>query len=348
MNDKVLKLEKIIPVLLAAAVIIFDLWIYFQNIDVRYPMLFKAVCLIFSGIVLVLVFGLRYVYRKIVLDFSDKVCGYVDELSKGSLSKLIPDEDTLTSKIQMKLDKLADITYANVSRQANQKKEVQQMVSDISHQLKTPIANITMYSAMLEDEKFTQEQKKEFTRVVANQVGKLEFLVDALAKMSRLESHLIQLEIKPAKIFETLFYAVSQVGTKAENKNIDIHVDCDEALLLPHDAKWTCEALFNILDNAVKYTPEGGKVSIHVEPWELFTKIDIKDTGIGISSEHYQDIFKRFYREGKVHLTEGLGIGLYLSRQIISEQGGYIKVKSKENEGSVFSVFLPNEYTDAG
>lgn len=161
-------------------------------------------------------------------------------------------------------------------------------------------------------------------------------------KMSRLETSLIHLEVKPARIFDTLFQALSQVGAKAEFKEIQLSCSCDEDLVVSHDPKWTQEALFNILDNAVKYTPEGGRITVNTEVWEMFTKIDISDTGIGIAREHYEDIFKRFYREGKVHLEEGVGIGLYLSRQIITRQGGYIRVSSKEGEGTTFSVFLPN------
>lgn len=340
MNKQKIDFGKIVGVLMVASVLVFDVWIYFftgQNSA------FKAGCLFFSLIVLGLAAALNRAYRKQVLDLADTVCRSVDQLSGGEIPAADPQEDTLISKIQMKLDKLSDITYAAVSRQTHQKEEVQQMVSDISHQLKTPIANITMYSAMLDNDSFTSGQKQEFLKVIQSQVEKMEFLVEALAKMSRLESHLIHLEIRSAKIYETLFQAVSQVSSSAEKKQISLSIECDEALLLPHDARWTAEAIFNILDNAVKYTPANGLVSVCVEPWELFTKIDIQDNGIGISLEHYEDIFKRFYREGKVHQTEGFGIGLYLSREIITQQGGYIKVKSKENEGTVFSVFLPNE-----
>ncbi|MEG0377306.1 MAG: ATP-binding protein, partial [Eubacterium sp.] len=112
--------------------------------------------------------------------------------------------------------------------------------------------------------------------------------------------------------------------------------------LLFHDPKWTAEALFNLLDNAVKYTKEGGTLTITADQWEMYTKIDIKDTGIGIAPEHVTDIFNRFYREPKVHNTPGIGVGLYLTRDIIMKQNGYFKVHSIPGKGSIFSVFLPN------
>lgn len=303
----------------------------------------KVGCYSLCALIALTGFLLWRVLRSQVVSFSDTVCHYVDTLAEGEVPQINGEEDTLLSKIQMKLDKLSDLTYSAAARQTRQKQEVQKMVSDISHQLKTPIANITMYTAMLENEGLSPEQRKKFCHVVSGQVEKMEFLVEALAKMSRLESRLIVLDSKPARIFDTLAHAVMQVSNAAEKKKIDIQIDGDEQLMVPHDPKWTGEAFFNIIDNAVKYTPEGGRVSIHTEAWELFTKIDIRDTGIGIAKEHYQDIFKRFYREGKVHLAEGVGIGLYLSREIIAQQGGYIKVKSEEHAGSIFSVFLPNQ-----
>lgn len=114
-------------------------------------------------------------------------------------------------------------------------------------------------------------------------------------------------------------------------------------MVVSHDRKWTSEALFNILDNAVKYTPEGGQIRVSVESWEMYVKIDIADTGIGISEQHQGAIFKRFYREDIVHDVDGIGIGLYLAREIVTLQGGYIRVTSEVGRGSTFSVFLPRQ-----
>ena len=120
-------------------------------------------------------------------------------------------------------------------------------------------------------------------------------------------------------------------------------MDCLENLVVSHDRKWTGEALFNILDNAVKYTPEGGQICVLVESLEMYVKIDIADTGIGISEQDQGAIFKRFYREDIVHDADGIGIGLYLAREIVTLQGGYIRVTSEVGRGSTFSVFLPRQ-----
>lgn len=133
------------------------------------------------------------------------------------------------------------------------------------------------------------------------------------------------------------------MSPKAEKKNIHISVQCKETLQIVHDEKWTTEALFNILDNAVKYTPENGSIRISVSTSEFYTKIDISDTGKGISEKNHAAIFKRFYREPEVHNQEGIGIGLYLAREIITMQNGYIEVTSELYKGAVFSVFIPND-----
>lgn len=333
------RLEHICAAALLLLALLFSVLVYGSEMEREE----KALCFVCTALMVLASVLFWLILRRQVLVFSQSVCAYVDTLAGGEIPQIHPDEDTLTSKIQMKLDKLSDITYSAAARQEGQKQEIQRMVSDISHQLKTPIANLTMYSSMLENEGLDAAQRAKFLRAITSQAEKLEFLVEALAKMSRLESRLISLDVKPGRIYDTLAHVMMQVSASAERKHILLTADCEEGLIVPHDAKWTVEALFNIVDNAVKYTPEGGKVSIRVQPWELFTRIEIEDTGIGIAKEHYEDVFKRFYRESKVHQQDGVGIGLYLSREIVSQQGGYIQVRSKENTGTVFSVFLPNQ-----
>ena len=214
------------------------------------------------------------------------------------------------------------------------------MISDISHQVKTPIANLKMINSTLIDQEVPVQKQKEFLAAQTSQLDKLDFLMQAMIKTSRLETGVISLEKKEQPIYDTLAAALGGILLSAEKKRIDVQVDCPERLEACHDRKWTSEALFNILDNAVKYTPEGGQIRVRVECWEMYLKIDIADTGIGIPEQHQGTIFKRFYREDAVHDVDGIGIGLYLAREIISLQGGYIRVASEAGKGSVFSVFL--------
>ena len=167
-------------------------------------------------------------------------------------------------------------------------------------------------------------------------------MLQAMIKTSRLETGVISLAPKVQPLYDTLAAALGGILFNAEKKQIEVTVDCPETVSAAHDRKWTTEALFNILDNAVKYTPAGGKIHVAVACWEIYVKIDISDTGIGIPEQHQGTIFKRFYREDSVHDAPGIGIGLYLAREIITRQAGFIRVSSKVGAGSTFSVCLPH------
>ena len=186
-----------------------------------------------------------------------------------------------------------------------------------------------------------EEKQREFLQASSGQLEKLDFLMQAMIKTSRLETGVISLDRKIQPLYDTLAAALGGILLNAERKHIHVSVDCPEDIILPHDRKWTSEALFNILDNAVKYTPAGGSIRVSVQSWEFYVKIDITDSGKGIAENRQGMIFKRFYREEEVHDVEGIGIGLYLAREIISMQGGYIRVTSALGSGSTFSVFLP-------
>lgn len=164
--------------------------------------------------------------------------------------------------------------------------------------------------------------------------------MQSLIKMSRLETGTFTLHVEEARLSDTIAQAMSTVWAKAEAKGTDLSAECDPAITVQHDPKWTAEAIGNILDNAVKYTPSGGKVAVTVRPWQFYTRVDVTDTGIGIAEEHYNDVFQRFYRAQEVAGQEGVGLGLYLANGIITRQKGYISVKSKVGEGTTFSVYL--------
>ena len=189
----------------------------------------------------------------------------------------------------------------------------------------------------------TEEQQKEFLQAAGSQLDKLDFLIQAMVKTSRLETGVITLEKKPAPITDTLTAALNSVLAPLEKKQITLSVNCPDDLTFSHDSRWTAEALYNILDNAVKYTPAYGRIRVNVQEWEMYFKIDISDTGRGIPEKEQAAIFKRFYRAKAVHDIDGIGIGLFLAREIITLQGGYILVASNVGCGSTFSVFLPRK-----
>ena len=301
-----------------------------QNITaVWYVVLFGIFVLLCAVCFMVLV------RRKLAM-FSDSFCSLIDNMLSGNMQpKQIIEEESLFYKIEYRLNRLYEVMQENKNSIAQERADLQELISDISHQVKTPIANLKMINSTL--------LQKEFLTAQASQLDKLDFLMQMMIKTSRLEAGVISLEKKSQPLYDTLAAALGGILLNAEKKQINVQVDCPENLVVSHDRKWTGEALFNILDNAVKYTPEGGQIRVSVESWEMYVKIDIADTGIGISEQHQGAIFKRFYREDIVHDVDGIGIGLYLAREIVTLQGGYIRVTSEVGRGSTFSVFLPRQ-----
>ena len=295
-------------------------------------------CALFGQFLLVIFFGRR------LSVFTSDLCRTLDHMVNGDEEpEPANDSETLFARITHRLSRLYGIMQENRRKVDEERQELQMLVSDISHQVKTPVSNLKMVTDTLLTRPVTDAERTDFLQGIRNQTDKLDFLFQALVKTSRLETGAIRVEKKNGLLFDTLAQAMSGIVYGAEKKAISVSVDCPEDLFLYHDSKWTAEALFNLLDNAVKYTPAGGNVNVSVEQWEMYVKLDITDTGKGITESKQASIFRRFYREEVVHDEPGVGIGLYLAREIITRQGGYIKVSSEIGKGSTFSVFLPKK-----
>lgn len=251
-------------------------------------------------------------------------------------------EDSILGKLQFQTNKLINILKNQNKRIENEKNEIKSLISDIAHQLKTPLTNLRMYGEFLQDENLSEDERKEFNEIILLSLNRLSFLIESMIKMSRLESGVIQLKPELAPLNETLVNALKNVQKKAKDKNINIEIQKLEQVNIIHDKKWTSEAIFNVIENAVKYTKSNGMIRIKIINYEIFSRIDIEDNGMGISEEELPKIFTRFYRGQNVTEEEGIGIGLYLTREIISRQGGYIKVSSNE-KGTIFSLFFKKD-----
>ena len=276
-----------------------------------------------------------FLCRKLVLFSDDMLNGLAAPLQSY-------EEESLFYKINHRLARLYEVLRENRESIAKERADLQELISDISHQVKTPISNLKMVNATLLEQPMPKEKQREFLQASSGQLEKLDFLMQAMIKTSRLETGVISLDKKMQPLYDTLAAALGGILLNAERKNIHVSVACPADIVLAHDRKWTSEALFNILDNAVKYTPVGGDIQVSVQSWEFYVKVDITDSGKGIAENRQGRIFKRFYREEEVHDIEGIGIGLYLAREIVTMQGGYIKVVSTVGCGSTFSVFLPH------
>ena len=218
------------------------------------------------------------------------------------------------------------------------------LITDISHQLKTPLASLRMSYELVSDYRLTHEERMEFHEQEEKEIEKLEILLKELVNLSRLETHMIQLKPIQASLRKTLAGAVSQIYMKARNKNIELQVEMEEDMEICHDRKWTEEALVNVLDNGVKYSGEHTKVTVRVKKLVRNVLIEIEDEGIGIQKEELFRIYHRFYRgdRAKKMAEEGAGVGLYLARMILERQGGTISAKTKPEKGAVLRITLPS------
>lgn len=246
------------------------------------------------------------------------------------------------SALVSKLDRIRQMMDRQVERAGEEKEQVKSLVSNMSHQLKTPLANLSIYADILENQELDDEKRREMTGKVKRQVEKLDWIIGSLGKMVKLEQDMITFQAKGLPIRETILDAVDTVYEKAEKKNIRIISEPYEDVRLFHNRKWTAEVFVNILENAVKYVEAGGTIQIGVRPFELYTEIWFSDDGCGIREEEIPYIFRRFYRGKDASGVSGSGIGLYLSNLILEKEKGYMTVKSVYGEGSCFSVYLRN------
>ena len=293
-------------------------------------------------IVVVILFYLLVYYRnkanKIYTE-SDKL---LDKILENSHIDQIEVNEGKTSALASKISKVQEKLLIETGRAENEKEQIKCLISNMSHQLKTPLANISLYAEILSKEEITSERKTLFSEKMQRQIDKLSWIVESLSKMVKLEQNIDGFEGKAIGIKQTILDAVDTLYEKLEKKEINFTLEPFEDRLLYHNRKWTAEVFVNLLENAVKYTDRGGTISICVKSYDLYTEIQIADNGRGIRQEEMTDIFKRFYRSPEVENMEGSGIGLYLSNLILEKEKGYMTVDSEYGNGSCFSVFLQN------
>ena len=255
----------------------------------------------------------------------------------GSFSEENFDESRL-SRLETELSHYLSASVVSSAHIAEERDKIKELIADISHQTKTPIANLLLYSELLEDSELTEEQRGNVS-AIHHQTEKLRFLIDALVKLSRLENGILVLSPRAEPLEPILRGVLEQYAPKAAAKGLSLSMEPVD-LSAVCDPKWTAEAVGNLVDNAIKYTRSGG-VTLSAQAYELFVRIDVDDTGDGIPEAEQAKIFSRFYRSEASRDSDGVGVGLYLAREIVTQEGGYIKVSSIPGKGSVFSVFLP-------
>lgn len=290
-------------------------------------------------------FGLAYIkisnnIKNALINLNETILSFINNKPEQRFSV---SEDTLLSKFQFQLFRLYDILKYHQQTEKKLHTQMSRVIADISHQINTPLTNLKLYSEFLNNENLHYEKQIKFIKNIQTQTEKIEWLVKNIIKMSRLESGIIKLNFTYNSLSQTVINAVDEISLKAEAKSIDIVFESSQDIFLYFDKKWTEEAVFNILDNAVKYSSNNSKITIKLSKYELFSRIDIVDKGMGIKREDINKIFQRFYRGYNSSNEDGFGLGLYLSREIVKKHGGYIKVKSELGKGSMFSIFIYNK-----
>lgn len=277
--------------------------------------------------------GMRSTYNKLNKMLDDAINGCFEESDY---------DETELSKLEVKWKRYLSSSKLSQKKVEEERAGIKELVTDISHQIKTPMTNILLYSQLLQEQSLDIESRK-LVSEINSYSEKMEFLIQSLVKISRLETGIVQVTPINNDINILTKLVVNQALIKAMDKDITILIETMESNLAMFDMKWTIEAMYNILDNAVKYSREGSVIRVAYHMYELFSCIEICDEGVGILYEDIPKIFGRFYRGSNVSGEEGTGIGLYISRQIIERQGGYIRVYSKASKGSRFQIFLPKE-----
>ena len=255
-------------------------------------------------------------------------------------------DETRLSRLEARWKEFLGSSALSKKNLEAERQRLEQFISDISHQTKTPMTVIRMYTELLSEEAAAKDEAsiekiQSYADQISRQNERLEFLIDSLTKLSRLENGTLEVSAQPCGIKKLIDASVAAVEPKAEKKGIRIITAEDTDKQGCFDLKWTTEALVNVLDNAVKYSPPGGEVRISVEEYEVYLAIHVTDEGPGIDEEDMAKIFGRFYRSSEVQQEEGVGIGLYLTREIVAKEDGYIKaVPNNRRTGGELIIYL--------
>ncbi len=328
-----------------------DNFSYYQEQVVRLEwivMVSVAFLILFLGSILVLIE--KQEKRNTIAEVDNEIDLIYEQLvrfQKGNFEIIPSFEDrSVTDKLKSVHEKLRELGYYFSDLKVcfiEEENSTKTLITDISHQLKTPLASIRICHELAKSSELSDDERKDFLATEAQEIGKMEVLLDELVKLSCLENNMIQIKPEKNSLKQTISEAVSQIFIKAHAKNVEICVDMEEDAEIFHDRKWTVEAFANILENAVKYSEPMTTINIRVSHLPSNVLLEIEDEGIGIQEEELHKIFKRFYRGSKAKkmVEEGAGVGLYLARNIIEQQGGTIIAKRKSGHGTIFKIMLP-------
>jgi len=314
-----------------------------------YRNMMKIMCglfLIFFAYLVTLFIIERWFYKK-NQDEIGEIRKMINLLRKSEFPKSeFAYEDNIINSLRSDFESLAYYLEILTEQSRIDKESTKSLVTDISHQIKTPLAALKT-SLEVWDVNSSKDEQEEFAGRCKLQLTRIEGLANALVQISRLETGIVEIKKQELSIFDTIVTAVNQIYPNALEKEIEISlVATDElkSLLIPHDPKWLAEAIINILENAVKYNPQKSEVVLRMSKREIYLRIEIEDKGIGIPVEERSKVFKRFYRGSSdvVKGQNGSGVGLYLTREILLRHQGNITIQTPADQiGSLFVIQIP-------
>lgn len=309
----------------------------------------SAVAAITAAPVLIL-FGclilLDYLHRRSTDDLLESLTLLIESLVDTRAAAPFPEEeDTLLSRLQNQLLKLRAILKSHLEQVDQEKGYIQSLVSDIAHQVKTPVATARAYCELLREDGISDSERRNRLDALQNALDKLTFLTESLIRLSRLESGLIHLSPAPVDLGDLLLEAIKQIYPRAREKSLKLDYIPGALPAVRADVRWTAEAIANLLDNAVKYTPARGQIAISSSLLPSYVRLDIFSTSAPIPEEEQAQVFARFFRGSASAGQEGVGIGLYLAREIMTRQQGFIRLAVSDG-GNTFSLFFQRVQLD--
>ncbi len=268
----------------------------------------------------------------------------LDQALQGGTFENVYDE-SMDAAVTARLNRLVHIAHTHRQSAEKERDTIKALISDISHQVRTPLTNIMLYTGLLREQPLC-DSALHLVNKLEKQSVKLDFFMKELVKSSYAEQEMIAIRPQRTDTAEIIRTACQAAELAAMKKQISIDTDLQaaEGVFCYADQKWTVEATANVLENAVKYSPKQSVIRVSALLYESFVCIQVKDEGIGIREEEQGLVFGRFYRSEDVKETEGFGIGLYLVREVLRKQGGFARIRSDYGKGTAVQLFLSRVY----